>query len=543
VIPRPPFDFRAPDYVAEFRWRLSVLARLRAEPATLAAFRAHYAQHPADFIDDWGVTFDPRNLNVRRPALVPFRLFPKQRELIGDIHRHWRDREPLLVEKSRDIGASWCVLAFAVSMCLFNRGMTIGFGSRKEEYVDKLGSPKSLFWKARRFLAALPAEFRGGWDEKRHGAHMRLTFPQTDATITGEAGDNIGRGDRTSLYVIDESAYLARPHLIEASLSATTDCRIDLSSVNGMANVFAEKRHSGRVKVFVFDWRDDPRKDDEWYEKQRSELDPLVIAQEIDRNYAASVDGVLIPAEWVTSAIDAHVKLGFQPSGERRAAFDVADQGKDKNAILGAHGVVIRTADSWFGRGSDIFESVAKAFAHCDANDYPAMLYDSDGLGAGVRGDARVLNKQRAADAQIEVEAWRGSGEVVDPDDPIPSLAESATPEDRRATSLRRNGDFFANAKAQGWWALRVRFMRTHRAVTEGAQYEPHELISLSSDLPDLTKLRAELSQVTARPTESGQQVVNKAPDGMASPNLADCAMMLFAPRPRRRRGFMTRQR
>jgi hypothetical protein len=85
--------------------------------------------------------------------------------------------------------------------------------------------------------------------------------------------------------------------------------------------------------------------------------------------------------------------------------------------------------------------------------------------------------------------------------------------------------------------------MRTHRAVNEGAQYEPHELISLSSDLPQLTKLRAELSQVTLKQQPGGQHVVNKAPDGMPSPNLADCAMMLFAPRPRRRRGFLTRQR
>lgn len=41
--------------------------------------------------------------------------------------------------------------------------------------------------------------------------------------------------------------------------SQTTNCKIDLSSVNG-ANAFYRKRHSGKVKVFVFDWRDDPRK-------------------------------------------------------------------------------------------------------------------------------------------------------------------------------------------------------------------------------------------------------------------------------------------
>ena len=56
----------------------------------------------------------------------------------------------------------------------------------------------------------------------------------------GEAGDNIGRGDRTTLYLVDEAAFLQRPLLIDAALSQTTRCRIDLSSVNGMTNPFAQ---------------------------------------------------------------------------------------------------------------------------------------------------------------------------------------------------------------------------------------------------------------------------------------------------------------
>jgi hypothetical protein len=40
---------------------------------------------------------------------------------------------------------------------------------------------------------------------------------------------------------VDESAFLKRPLLIDAALSQTTRCRIDLSSVNGMNNPFAQK--------------------------------------------------------------------------------------------------------------------------------------------------------------------------------------------------------------------------------------------------------------------------------------------------------------
>jgi hypothetical protein len=37
-----------------------------------------------------------------------------------------------------------------------------------------------------------------------------------------------------------------------------------------------------------------------------------VFAQEVDRDYAASVDRVIIPAKWLKAAIDAHIRLGFE---------------------------------------------------------------------------------------------------------------------------------------------------------------------------------------------------------------------------------------
>ena len=70
--------------------------------------------------------------------------------------------------------------------------------------------------------------------------------------------------------------------LIEASLASNTDCRIDISSVRGMANPFAEKRHSGRIKVFTLHWRNDPRENDAWYQRMRETLDPVTLAAEVD---------------------------------------------------------------------------------------------------------------------------------------------------------------------------------------------------------------------------------------------------------------------
>lgn len=511
------FDWKNPDYVSVLAERIRRLQHIRAHPETLPALKAYYRAHPADFINDWGVTFDPRNADIGLPSTIPFLLFPKQREWIDWVLEHWRGRSPGLTEKSRDCGISWLAVATAATLCLFNEGVSIGFGSRKEEYVDKLDSPKSLFFKARMFLKNLPPEFLNGWDVKTDAPHMRIKFPATNSHITGEAGDGIGRGDRASIYFVDESAFLERPQLVEASLSQTTNCRIDVSSVNGRGNPFEIKRHAGKIDVFVFDWRDDPRKDDVWYAKQEAELDPVTLAQEVNRDYSASAEGVLIPSAWIQSAVDACRKLGIAPTGAHTGGFDVADEGKDNLAFAARHGPRLHFLEEWRGVGDDIFGSVQRVFGACDALALPGFLYDADGLGAGVRGDARVINAMRAQSGQrqLDVRPFRGSEAVHNPEG-----------EDERG---RKNADFFSNKKAQAWWGLRKRFLATHRAVTASAPYNPDDIVDISPDLACLTKLSGELSQPTYSLNLAGKIVVDKAPEGSKSPNLADAVMIAYS--------------
>jgi phage terminase large subunit len=533
----PVFDWRNPEYRDIFAERVERLRLIRADDSgqLLRNLRAYYRDHPADFITDWGCTFDPRLVERGLPAVVPFVLFPKQREWIEWVVAKWRAQEPGLTEKSRDAGVSWLAVALSATLCLHYEGMAIGFGSRKEEYVDKLGSPKSLFWKAREFIKLLPPEFRGGW-RSDHAPHMRISFPSTDSVMVGEAGDNIGRGDRASIYFVDESAFLERPMLVEASLSQTTNCRIDISTPHGLANPFAQKRHSWPTeRIFIFDWRDDPRKDEEWYERQQRDLDPVTLAQEVDRNYAASAVGVLIPAPWVRAAINAHVKLGLEVSGPRRAALDVADEGIDLNALCVARGVLVESVTAWSGKGDDIFGTVQQAFAMCDVLGMDGFTYDADGLGAGVRGDARVINEKRKR--KLEVRAFRGSGEVVDKEKPIETAAPRTERKEAGAVE-RLNGDYYMNAKAQAWFSLRVRFQRTFRAVQMAAEgkdwreaYDPDTLISLNSKMPELAKVVQELSQPTYTQSTTGKMVVDKTPEGMRSPNHADALMIAHAPR------------
>ncbi len=330
----------APDYGAVYRERAARLERLRASPELLAGVKAKYKDDPVAFITDWGMTFDPRNVEIGLPATVPFLLFPKQAEFIVWLRDRWLGREDGLAEKSRDMGVSWLCVAFAVWMMLFHAGTAVGFGSRKEEYVDDLNDPKSLFWKARSFISLLPVEFRPkGWDSRKHATFMTLTNPENGSVIVGEAGDNIGRGNRTSIYFKDESAFYERPDSIDAALSQTSNCKIDVSTPNGNGNPFYRKRHGGKVKVFTFHWRDDPRKGAEWYAKQQNDLDPVVLAQEVDIDYNASTNDAWISGE----LIEAAQRVGpadVEANGPWCIGVDAAHMGDDESVISRRRGLL-----------------------------------------------------------------------------------------------------------------------------------------------------------------------------------------------------------
>ena len=154
-------EYIASSRVPEMRERARCLAWMRQDVQRVAWLKKYYAdpKHTADFIAEWVVTIDPRNIERGLPAMVPFALFPRQRELVDWIIARWQGSEGGIVIKPRDAGVSWVILAVACTLCLFNRDLVVGFGSRKEEYVDKLGAPKALFSKARTLMSALPPEF------------------------------------------------------------------------------------------------------------------------------------------------------------------------------------------------------------------------------------------------------------------------------------------------------------------------------------------------------------------------------------------------
>lgn len=332
------FDHANPDYDSVFKERAARLDKIRKTPGILEGLLTHYKENPVDFINDWAMTVDPRNAEIGKAVNIPFVLFDKQEDFIRWLYERWKAREDGLGEKSRDMGVSWLCCWFGIWMWRFWPGTIPGFGSRKEEYVDKIGDPKSLFWKLRQGIDLLPREFRPkGYDSATHAPFMRIVNPENGAVIIGEAGDNIGRGNRTSIYFKDESAFYERPELIDAALSQTSNCKIDISTPNGNGNPFYRKRHSGKIPVFTFHWKDDPRKDQAWYEKQKATLDPVIVAQEIDIDYNASVANAFISGEIVRAA-QGRGPADVIPVGTWAIGIDAAHFGDDEHVVHSRRG-------------------------------------------------------------------------------------------------------------------------------------------------------------------------------------------------------------
>lgn len=524
-----------PNYTSVFAWRQQQVLALKDKPRLVAGALEYYRTRPNEFITHFCDTFDPRNAMIELPARLPFVLFERQGQLNDFLLECLREEANGLIDKSRDTGVTWDCAAFSVWLWRFWPGSSIGWGSRKEQLVDKIGDPDSIFEKMRIIIRGLPRFFwPRGFDPNLHMTYMRIINPENDATITGESGDNIGRGGRKLIFFKDESAHYERPESIEAALADNTRVQIDISTPNGVGTVFDRKRNSGvewhpgrkiekgATRVFVLDWRDHPAKTQEWYDTREKAAKGSgllhLFRQEVDRDAAASLSGVIIKPEWVRAAVDAHIELNFGDAGMWSAGFDPYDEGGDQHALAFRKGVVLHYAEEW-GEG-DTGEATRKVIGETLGRTPVTIQYDCIGIGAGVKSEANRLQKDKKLPNGVTFAPWDAGGSVIKP-------KERVIPGDHNAPL---NEDFYKNVKAQGWWSLARRFERTYRAKTEGIKYPPTELISLSSKIPRLEQLKRELSQPTMDKSGDLRLLVDKKPEGAKSPNMADAIMMCFFP-------------
>jgi phage terminase large subunit len=487
---------------------LELVRKIGSDRRRQALALAVCANDPVYWVNQFVWTYDPRE----RVATIPFDLFPRQEEFLLWLVQREELQEGGLAEKSRDVGFTWLCCAFMLHRWLFRDGFQGGFGSRKLGLVDTLGDPSSIFEKLRIILRNLPAWMMpAGFSWTDHDNLCKLLNPANGASLTGEGGDNIGRGGRASVYVVDEAAFLERARTIDAALSQTSRCKIYVSTPNGSGNPFFTKRFSGKYPVFTFRWQDDPRKDQAWYQAQCDKYDPVTVAQEIDIDYTASIEGITIPAKWVMAAVDLALPGDpepYEPDGPIVAGYDVAEDGKDKNVIISRQGPLVLSVVDWSQLNTT--QSAHRAADEAERLDVSRLFYDCVGVGAGIRGTLDSSDRK----LRFAPEGING-GE---------------SPTQTRWPGGKRSCDLFINLRAELWWILRARFEKAFEYRELGIAHPASEMISI----PNHSQLIADLSLPISTKTESGKIRLESKKDmrarGIKSPDFGDALAYAYAP-------------
>ena len=255
---KTPFIRHIPvDVVENLKWRARVHRRVIKDPSFAKVMWDACAVDPLFYICGFGYTYDPR---CEPFAKLPFILYPFQREgllgIIDAINKH-----DLLVEKSRDTGASWmCILAFEWMWHFFPLKSFL-MGSRTEDYVDNAENPKSLFWKLDFFQTHLPKWLMPhGFNRAEHRRKMHLINPDNGSVIDGESTTGqFARGDRRTAIFLDEFAAVEFGHKVLPATRDATRSRIFNSTPLGGKGAFYDLSLTA-IKKLRFHWSEHPEK-------------------------------------------------------------------------------------------------------------------------------------------------------------------------------------------------------------------------------------------------------------------------------------------
>lgn len=257
---------------------------------------------PVYFIENYLYTDkNPGFFSDKIQTLVPFLLFDFQAKTIDELLEAVEKWERVFLEKSRQMGISWIVCAFALWWWLF-RDWKILFLSQKEDYVDKIGDMQSLFQKIRFMTMELPKwMLPNEFSVDTHMPRLRIYKPKGYGTgsIAGEsANKNASTGGTYKFVFMDEMSKMENASSINTAIQATTGCIIYNSTPMGKFNEYYRMRLLAlekKMKHIRLHWSLNPMYSREWYEWRTRAMTVEQIAQELEISYDASVTGRVYP--------------------------------------------------------------------------------------------------------------------------------------------------------------------------------------------------------------------------------------------------------
>lgn len=282
------------DLLANIDFRKRIIREASSDRGFQRELKALCAKDPLFWWNTFAFTYDPR----LSASVVPMVTYGFQDEAITEINNSIGS-DDICISKSRDMGASWILVGVFLYRWMFRQGESFLLVSRNEDYVDKAGNPKALFWKIDFLMKHLP-----GWMIPNFSrTKLRLSNHDNGSTIDGESttGD-VARGDRRTAIGLDEFAAFdvdAGYRALAATRDATNS-RIFNSTPNGTNNAFHAVAQNEEIKQIRLHWTKHPTKArglyyegskarSPWYDREVKRCaSPTEIAQELDISFGAS---------------------------------------------------------------------------------------------------------------------------------------------------------------------------------------------------------------------------------------------------------------
>ena len=228
---------------------------------------------------------------------IPFDLYPFQESTLKefDLHRY------ILILKSRQLGVTTLIAAYALWLSIFNSDKNILIISIKQEVS------KEIVTKVRFANDHLPSWLRV---KEVTNNHMSLRFENGSQISATSSAKDAGRSKALSLLIIDEAAFIDEAESIWNSSYNTLSTggkAIILSTPNGVGNWFHKmwinaERKKNDFFILKLHWSLHPERDQKWRDEQTKQLGEKGSSQEcFDGNTRIYTKKGLIPIKDITN--------------------------------------------------------------------------------------------------------------------------------------------------------------------------------------------------------------------------------------------------
>lgn len=282
------------DYELNVQYRSSILDKARSSSSYRELVIEKCSADCLYYINLCLWTYCPKDFSYQ--PRQPFITYPCQDYLVWNLLKAIGNYD-LTVLKSRDMGVTWITLAVLHWKWMFQEEQSFLLVSRKEEYVDKTGAPRELFWKLDYFNKHLPdfmlPEGIVPFQRNKFRRQKTLIHPKTRSVIAGEATvQDLSRGDRLTAIMVDEAASIKDLEMVQKASRDATYSRIFISTPKGK-NAFYDQvvKAFQQDQLFVLHWSMHPRKREGLYVFDRQDVQPRVYDGRLPRGYPAIQDG------------------------------------------------------------------------------------------------------------------------------------------------------------------------------------------------------------------------------------------------------------